>query len=88
MEIETPVITEIDTAALHDILLEAGYFILESFDAIPEITENVMIRFFNLLPIGIRMTGFGWGLSDTVFGDNAYVFLCANEEFIKWVKGE
>lgn len=55
-----------DYARFHDVVFEAT--------GVSHPKEK-LIELFLKLPHPIQMTAFGWGLSDTIFSDEAYVYI-------------
>jgi len=63
-----------DFDSLHDIILEVLDF---------KPTDSECQKFWDLLPEHIQGDALQWGTSDSIFGNNAFVWLRDNKETIK-----
>ena len=71
----------LSSSSFHDVmaevLLKRGF----SSDQIKaKITEKLLQKAYDSLPVDIRAIAFAWGLEDTVFRDDAFVWLLAHWE--------
>lgn len=60
-----------DLDALHDVILEA-------LDYSGDLTDEVILTYWNMLPEHLKADAERWGMNDTVVRDNIYVWLQKN----------
>ena len=69
---KTVTLEQEDIDCLHDVILEA-------FDYSGDLTNDVVLTYWNMLPEHIKDEAEHWGLDDTVVRDNIYVWLQKHE---------
>jgi len=66
---------EIDLSRLHDVIV--GVFYHDNVD-ISDLNDSKLEKVFNELPDNVQAIAIQWGGDDTVFGDEAYVYIKEN----------
>lgn len=62
-----------DLDALHDVILEALHYS-------GDLTDEVILTYWNMLPEHLKAEAEHWGLSDSVVRDNIYEWLQDNKK--------